>query len=158
MGWPRSPSTTTQQQAERVSTAVNASAAAYNASAAASAERARRNDTRDVDVDSSDSSASGSDDVTVHAVAVTVCKDDLNGSNSEEAVVGVDRLLQYRVHGGVPQYSVRWVGPRADSWEPEDDMSPALVRVFWRGATSRAGKGSDGLRGGKRKKGEYMLT
>jgi hypothetical protein len=65
-----------------------------------------------------------SGDLTVHvAVAVTVFEDDLNNVDSEEAVVGV-------VHGGVPHYSV---GARDDSWEPEDEMSPALVQVFWRG-------------------------
>ena len=143
---------------ERVSTAVNASAAAYTASADASrARQAHRDHESDVDVDSSDSDSSGSgrDDLTVH-VAVTVFEDDANdlNSESEEVVVSVDRLLQYRVQGGVPQYSVRWVGGRDDSWEPEDEMSPALVRVFWRGSTSREGQGPTGFQRGKRKKKE----
>jgi hypothetical protein len=75
-----------------------------------------------------------------------------NDSDSEEPVFVVDRLLQFRVRGGEPQYFVRWAtGAEDDSWEPEDEMPQALVRLFWRGPTARGGKGATGVRGGKRK-------
>jgi hypothetical protein len=134
---------------ERVAAAVNASAAAYDASAAAGkAGRAHRDQEDDMDVDSI-ASASDNDTPIVPRAAATTTVDEVH--ESDEEVFAVDRLMEYRVRGGESQYFVRWeAGPTHDSWEPEDEMPPALVRLFWRGPTARGGKGVAGP-GAKRK-------
>jgi hypothetical protein len=76
----------------------------------------------------------------------------VDDSDSEEAVFAVDRLLQFCVRGGEPQYFVRWAsGADDDSWEPEHEMPPKCVRLFWRGPTSR-GAATAGVVGGTRKR------
>ena len=44
----------------------------------------------------------------------------------------VDHILAHRTQGKQRQYLVRWLGygPEHDSWEPERNISPALLRTF----------------------------